>query len=97
MASLFSLLFSWWFYNLTDTEFKTRRVTLIPKSYPQGGTRGRGWWKTSPPSFRLSFWYVALFRNDFAFDLLYKMRYILWLVALMEVSKLEFYKELDIK
>ena len=36
----------------------------------------------------LSFSYVAVFRNDFtwkAFDLLNKMRYILWVVALLEV------------
>ena len=36
----------------------------------------------------LSFRYVAVFRNDFtweAFDLLNKMRYILWVVALLEV------------
>ena len=55
----------------------------------------------------LSFRYVAVFRNDFtwkAFDLLNKMRYILWVVALLEACDvtnngrhLGFYQELEIR
>ena len=68
--------------------------TINPRMYTQihtpsvvqGG--GGGCWRvdgTSPCVFD-----VAIFRNDFAFqwkafDLLYKMTYILWVVALLEV------------
>ena len=55
----------------------------------------------------LSFRYVEVFRNDFtwkAFDLLNKMRYILWVVALLEVCDatnsgrhLGFYQGLEIR
>ena len=55
----------------------------------------------------LSFRYVAVFPNDFtwkAFDLLNKMRYILWVVALLEVCDatnngrhLGFYQGLEIR
>ena len=55
----------------------------------------------------LSFRYVAVFRNNFtrkAFDLLTKMRYILWVVALLEVCDatnngrhLGFYQGLEIR
>ena len=55
----------------------------------------------------LSFRYVAVFRNDFtrkAFDLLTKMSYILWVVALLEVCDatnngrhLGFYQGLEIR
>ena len=46
------------------------------------GVGGGGGVVGQPPQ---SFWYVAVFRNDFAFfDLLNKMRYILWVVAMLE-------------
>ena len=46
------------------------------------------WTYTQSHTPTVSFSYVAVFRNDFtwkAFDLLNKMRYILWVVALLEV------------
>ena len=68
----------------------------------QGGTGGGGGWMVdgTPPR---SFWYVALFWNDFTFDL-NKMRYILKAVALLKVCDvinngrhLGFYQELEIR
>ena len=49
-----------------------------------GGGGGGGWWLVdgTPPR---SFWYVAVFWNDFTFDLLNKMRYILEVVALIKI------------
>ena len=41
----------------------TRKV-IPPPWYKEGG--GVGWWNPLPP--RLGFWYVAIFRNDFAFN-----------------------------
>ena len=59
---------------------RTRKV--IPPPWYKGG---EGWFVDSPPPPRPSFWYVAVFPNVFALDdLLDKMRYILWLVALLE-------------
>ena len=61
---------------------------------------GGGVNRTPPQNFR----YVARFRNDFAFDLLNKMRYILRLVAQLKASDvtscdchLGFYHELEIR
>ena len=58
---------------------RTRKVIAPP--WYKGGLADE-----TPP---LSFWYVAVFRNDFAFSekpliRLYKGKYILWVVALLE-------------
>ena len=62
----------WWQFFLTFFNPRTYTQSHIP-TVVQGG--GRGWWNPLPP---LGFWYVA-------FRLLYKMRCILWVVALLEV------------
>ena len=70
-----------------------------------GGRGGGG--SMDPP--HLSFWYVAVFQNDFTFRrepliFLYKMRHILWVLALLgacDVTNvgchLGFYQELEIR
>ena len=69
-------------------------------SYPHRGTRGGGGGGgVDPPQ---GFLFVAGFRNDCTFSSLYKMRYILWVVALLgncDVTNngrhLGFYRELE--
>ena len=61
------------------------RPVIPSRFYRGGGGWGVGVKGTSP----LSFWYIAVFRKDFAsywkaFHLLSKMSYILWVVVLLE-------------
>ena len=81
---------------------RTRK--FIPPPWYKGGREGEGggWLVDGTPP--RSFWYVAVFWNDFTFDLLNKMRYILEVVALLKVCDvinngrhLGFYQELEIR
>ena len=60
------------------------------KPYPLRGTRGSGgwgWWTPPPLEFLISCNILKQFCLQWnAFDLLYKTRYILWAVVLLEVS-----------
>ena len=69
------------------TFFNSRTYT---QSYPHRGTRRGGWWNPLPPWVFYTLQYLASISKRVclqwkAFHLLYKMRYVLWVVALLGV------------